>query len=394
MSTISVTSTFATHNYLSSVTIAQLDPIDTAVTLRDAVNAAPVPFTVAGDPIAPVITVNAYAELVSSTGNTGTLHVLAQENGTDANLTYTWSIITQPAIHAPATFRPLALFSLNGTNSAKDTSVTFLASGTYTLQVMASDGTQSVTSQVEVTAKVQSSVTHAKTQTTQVSAVQALGDAQTITSFVVTFNGPVDPTTAQDVRGYRILRHVSATSVSLLGGLFGQSGQGAKNDAVKIASAVYNATNNSVTLTLNTPMSVQNGLRLVEVLGTGPHAVLDANNNRIDGDFNGKAGGTFIYRLRMSVGKSITYATTGGDTVKLSLSGPGRIVTLLPTGARTPVIDLIDTDLATSILTGVLHTRRHSVGFAVLDELNGTANATIQLGSEFHVNQTNGAASV
>ncbi len=40
MSAIPVASTFATPNYLSSVTLAQLDPIDTAATLRDAVNAA------------------------------------------------------------------------------------------------------------------------------------------------------------------------------------------------------------------------------------------------------------------------------------------------------------------------------------------------------------------
>ncbi len=323
--------------------------------------------------------------------------MLAQENGTDANLTYTWSIITQPAIRPPATFRPLALFSLNGTNAAKDTSVTFLASGGYTLQVTASDGTQSVTSQVQVTAQVRPSVTHMQRRRRRRYRQLnrwAVTPRRSRRDFVVTFNGPVDPTTAQDVRGYRILRHISASSGSLLGGLFGQSGQGAKNDAVKIASAVYNAANDSVTLTLNTPMSVQPGLRLVEVPGTGPHAVLDANNNRIDGDFNGKAGGTFIYRLRMSVGKSVTYATTGGDTVRLSLRGPGQIVTLLPLGARTPVIELINTDLATSILTGILRTRRHSVGFAVLDALNGTADATIQLGSEFHLIQTNGAASV
>ena len=34
---------------------------------------------------------------------------------------------------------PLALFSVNGTGDAKDTTVTFLAAGTYTFSVTASD---------------------------------------------------------------------------------------------------------------------------------------------------------------------------------------------------------------------------------------------------------------
>jgi hypothetical protein len=58
------------------------------------------------------------------------------------------------------------------------------------------------------------------------------------------------------------------------------------------------------------------------------------------------------------------------------------------------VIDLIDTGSATSILSGELRKGRKSLGYAVLDEINGSANATIQLGSEFHVNQNDGASTV
>jgi hypothetical protein len=353
---------------------------------------------------APVITVSAYAQLVSSTSNTGTLHVQGLQDGSDANLIYTWSIVDQPSQTAggknvgaaPGAPAPLALFSINGTNSAKNTSATFLASGQYTLQVVATNGTQSVTSQLLVTAIVKTSVTHATAPTTQASGVQALGNATSITGFVVTFSGPLDPATAQDIRGYRILRQQTAGDErSFWQRLFGQGDQSqSQSAAYKIASAVYNSQTDSVTLTLTSSMPVQNGVRLVQVIGTGAHAVLGANGKPIDGDANGKAGGNFSYRFTMSVAKSVTYQTATGDTVKLSLSGPGEIVTLLPTSTQTPVIDLIDTDSATSILTGTLRKGRKSLGYAVLDELNGSANADIQLGNEFHVNQNNGTAAV
>jgi hypothetical protein len=350
----------------------------------------------------PVITVNAFAELITSGGNTGTLHVQGTENGSDANLIYTWSIVSQPSVvtssrrnsAADISGAPLALFSINGNNGAKNTSVTFLASGAYTLQVVASNGTQSASSQVQLTVDVKPSEAHAKTQATQVSGVQAFGDAISIAGFVVSFTGPLDFISAQDTRGYRVRRQSSAPQKpSLLGQLLGE---GDKNqpDTYKIGSAVYNAQTDSVTLTLAKPMPVQNGVRRVQVMGKGPHAVLDANSKPIDGNADGKAGGTFTYHLSMSVGKSITYKTSAGDTVKLSLSGPGQIVTLLPTGTNTPVIDLVDTNSATTILTGELRKGSKSPGYAVLDELNGTADATIQLGSDFHVNESNGAASV
>jgi Putative Ig domain/IPT/TIG domain/PKD domain len=348
----------------------------------------------------PVITVTAFAQLISSNGNTGTLHVQGTVNGSDANLIYTWSIIRQPSVVSshklhPAAISgaPLALFSINGTNGAKNTSVTFLAPGAYTLQVVASNGTQSASSQVQLTVDVKPFEAHAKTQATQVSGVQAFGDATSIAGFVLSFTGPLDFVTAQDTRGYRVRRQKSTQKPSLLGQLLGEGDKNQPN-TFKIASAVYTPQTDSVTLTLAKPMLVQNGVRRVQVFGNGPHAVVDANGKPVDGNADGKKGGNFTYHLNMSVGKSITYKTSAGDTVKLSLTGPGQIVTLLPTGTNTPVIDLVDTNSATSILTGVLHKGSKSPGYAVLDELNGTADATIQLGSDFHVNQNNGAATV
>jgi hypothetical protein len=353
--------------------------------------------TITVNAIPPVITVNAYAQMVSSTSNTGTLHVAGEQDGTDANLIYTWSIISQPTVESdglnvgastgsPA---PLAIFAINGTNAAKNTPVTFLASGQYVLQVVASNGSQSVTSEVQVTAKVNPKVApSALAQTTTVSGVQPVSTGQSISGFVVTFNGPVDPTTAQNVLGYRILRQYTVSEGrSFWQRLFGESPETeTEYAAYKIASAVYDSQTYSVTLTLASPMPVVDGVRLVEVLGTGKHAVLDANGKAIDGDFNGKPGGTFTYRFTMSVARTVSYKTTSGDLVKLSLSGPGKIVTIMPSNTATPVIDLLDTDPADSILTGTLHKGRKGLGYAVIDQLNGSASADVQLGDGFHVN--------
>jgi uncharacterized repeat protein (TIGR01451 family) len=232
--------------------------------------------------------------------------------------------------------------------------------------------------------------------TTQVSSVQPVGSGESVTGFVVTFNGPVDPTTAQNVLGYRVMRQSTVRRQrNFWQHLFGKNaGTQTVYTARKIASAVYDPQTDSVTLTLASPMAVKNGVRVVEVMGTGPHAVLDANAKPIDGDANGTAGGNYLDRFAMSVGKSVTYKTAAGETVHLSLAGPGEIVALIPAGTKTPVIDLVDTDSVQSILTGTIRKGRSSVASAVLDELNGTASADVQLGTEFHVNHTNAAAAL
>jgi hypothetical protein len=232
------------------------------------------------------------------------------------------------------------------------------------------------------------------TPTTRVTNVQPVGSAQSITGFVVTFNGPLDPTTAGDVRGYRILRpYTIIDNRNLWQWLFSEHSKTSIGYApYKLSTAVYDSQTDSVTLTLSSALPVKKGVLMAEVMGTGTHAVLDANGKAIDGDANGKAGGNYVNRISMSVSKSVTYQTTTGEIVKLSLSGPGEIIAVVPSGTKTPVIDLIDTDSAYSILTGKIRKGRNGEASAVLDELNGTANADIQLGTEFQVNQNNGAA--
>ena len=67
------------------------------------------------------------------TGATTTLSVLGADDGGEANLTYTWVATAKPTGSNP-------LFSSNGTNSAKDATVTFDEAGDYTFTCNISDG--------------------------------------------------------------------------------------------------------------------------------------------------------------------------------------------------------------------------------------------------------------
>jgi hypothetical protein len=79
------------------------------------------------------------------TGTTTALSVLGADDGGEANLTYTWAVLAAPVGASPA-------FSPNGTNAAKNTTVTFNRAGTYQFQVTITDsGGLSTTSSVSVT---------------------------------------------------------------------------------------------------------------------------------------------------------------------------------------------------------------------------------------------------
>src|SRR5439155_10812801 len=63
----------------------------------------------------------------------------------ESALTYTWSITSKPA------GAPDPTFSINGTNAAKNTTVTFSRAGDYAFQVVLSNGTLSTTASIAFT---------------------------------------------------------------------------------------------------------------------------------------------------------------------------------------------------------------------------------------------------
>ena len=89
--------------------------------------------------------VNAAGASLSSSGATASLSVLGADAQGESTLTYTWVATSVPGGGA-------AKFSVNGTNAAKNDTVTFTEAGTYGFTVTIVDGAKlSITSSVKVT---------------------------------------------------------------------------------------------------------------------------------------------------------------------------------------------------------------------------------------------------
>src|SRR5205807_1697571 len=101
------------------------------------------------------------------TGTTTSLSVLGADDGGEANLSYTWSVVTKPAGAVNPTF------SSNGTNAAKNTTATFTLVGAYTFLVTIKD-IQGLTKTSSVNVMVQSLTNTAPTLVTAVAASPAL----------------------------------------------------------------------------------------------------------------------------------------------------------------------------------------------------------------------------
>jgi subtilase family serine protease len=99
-------------------------------------------------PTPPKVVTAAHAGASTVTGISTTLGVSGTDAAGAASLTYTWSITGEPAgVVAPT-------FSVNGTNAAQNTVVTFHAAGTYTFLVTLKDPSGlTATSSVTVTVK-------------------------------------------------------------------------------------------------------------------------------------------------------------------------------------------------------------------------------------------------
>jgi hypothetical protein len=101
--------------------------------------------------LAPTVVTAAKATPSPVTGTTTSLTVLGDDDGGEANLTYTWMTTSAPST------APTPSFSINGTNAAKTTTATFHRVGTYTFEVYITDQqglstTSSVTVTVSATA--------------------------------------------------------------------------------------------------------------------------------------------------------------------------------------------------------------------------------------------------
>jgi hypothetical protein len=118
------------------------------------------------------------------------------------------------------------------------------------------------------------------------------------TYLVLDFDGPLDPTSAEDIANYTISgpdnRH------------------GHRGHRVKVGSAIYNTATNSVTLVPATRLNIHETYTLT-INGTTPFGVANPSGMLLDGAANGKPGSNYVTSLtrRNLAGRAKELATTG-----------------------------------------------------------------------------------
>jgi hypothetical protein len=195
-------------------------------------------------------------------------------------------------------------------------------------------------------------------------AQQFLGTANVVTGVVLTFDVPLDPTTATNPDSYRFIKKFQEDDDGgFLGG--GDGVDETDSTRVRILSATYDATANQVTLTPTRNFSIGRTFTVIQVQGSGENAVRTTLGENLDGDGNGRPGGDLNLRYRAATRKSFSFREADGDRVTFKIAGPGRILYFYATRHRSsPSLFLRDSEASTLLSATVKPGRR---GDGVID---------------------------
>jgi len=220
-------------------------------------------------------------------------------------------------------------------------------------------------------------------------AARFLGTETEITGIVLTFNGPLDPASAQDPKAYFVGRTKPGPNDSFFDpfGLYDPPDEIVK---ARVQSAAYDAAAQTVTLTPAAPFNLFEKFRRIKVRGKGAHVVRDAAGAAIDGNFNNKPGGDLMLRTRVNRAKGFDFKEADGDRASLNLSGPGRLWSIKSKQRMfPPVVFLHETNGLKSTLKGkVKPNKKTGDGVVTLHQLSGVTFASVPLLSDpaFRVN--------
>jgi hypothetical protein len=166
-----------------------------------------------------------------------------------------------------------------------------------------------------------------------------LGDLPNVTGIVLTFDGPLDVTSAQRVQSYHLFRRRII-----------ERGEYAEPKVfrfpVEFSSAVYDDTAHTVTLIPSKPFKAQISFRVMLIEGIGANALRTPD---------GLALGADIYRrFAPTVAKHIRFRDSDRDRIRFDLTGKGTITCLRRADPqRDPIVYLTNTD-ADSVFTATL----------------------------------------
>jgi hypothetical protein len=210
---------------------------------------------------------------------------------------------------------------------------------------------------------------------TPVTAVTINGTAGQINGVVLTFNVPLDPTTAQNVKAYSISKKHKGEDSSF--GVIDTSTPGGTR-RVRFKSAVYDAATQTVTLTPTDAFDLGRRFKRVRISGSGPNAIKTAAGAQIDGNGDGKAGGDAILHSRVVRASNFNFRETDGDMARLHLSGPG-VMRIWSDNRRNvaPDIFLFATNASQSTLSGTVKKGRNGDGVVTIHQISGTSTAVV-----------------
>ncbi len=208
-------------------------------------------------------------------------------------------------------------------------------------------------------------------------------DPRNVEGVVLTFNEPLDPATAQDVKNFRVGARTDRRQRFEIDTSDRQSRRG----LVRFESAVYDPATFTVTLTARDPFNITRRFRAIRVLGRDGQGVRDVAGNLLDGNADGQPGRDSIQQFTFKRAARVTYGERDGDNVALSLNGGGRLWVIRKTNggkvlARGDALRVyIDkADPTSSILTGKVTGKGD--GVAVINELVNTTAAQVQIAGD------------
>jgi uncharacterized repeat protein (TIGR01451 family) len=172
--------------------------------------------------------------------------------------------------------------------------------------------------------------------------IQLDGSNRAVTGVTVTFSEPLNPATAQNLNNYAIITPP----------IRGRRG----SQPISVIGAVYNPSNNSVTLSFSHGVAAGAFTRL-NITG-----VTDRFNNVIN-------GGT--YSATFGRGANLTYADSNGDVVNLRLSGGGVIDLFRQDNGEAGIMRLVGTVPGRSTLNGSVRRRPGGDGVTTLHRIDG-----------------------
>jgi regulation of enolase protein 1 (concanavalin A-like superfamily) len=193
----------------------------------------------------PTIATPAAATPNPVTGTTANLSVLGSDDAGEAALTYTWAATALPAGAASP------VFSVNGTNAAKNTLATFSHDGAYTFSVTISNGTRSVAGACSVT------VDQTLTSIIVSPASSAVGNGNTLQFSQVARDQFANAMKIQPAVAWSVASTGSGGSISA-SGLYTAPSSGTPTDTIRASSGGVSGSA-TVTVTIASPSSAFNG---------------------------------------------------------------------------------------------------------------------------------------